>query len=120
MVDLNGRRIIITGGASGMGAGLVRALPRMGAKLVSLDCTVDEGAAIAEAAGAGFFPVDVTDQAAVTEAIQRGVDVLGGLDVLIHAAGIAPSGAAASMPAALWDEVMAVNATGTFLTNQAA
>jgi NAD(P)-dependent dehydrogenase (short-subunit alcohol dehydrogenase family) len=45
---------------------------------------------------------------------------LGGLDVLVHAAGIAPGAPAADIAVEDWDNVFAVNARGTFLTNQAA
>lgn len=52
-------------------------------------------------------------------AVAEATAALGGLDVLIHAAGIAPGGPAEDIEAGLWEKVMAVNATGTFLTNQA-
>ena len=116
--NLTGRRIIVTGGASGMGEGLVRALPKMGAAVVSLDLN-PAGAAAAKDAGAGFFAVDVSDKVSVDAAIAAAVDALGGLDVLIHAAGIAPGAPAESIPIEQWHQAIAVNATGTFLTNQA-
>ena len=118
--DLNGRRIIITGGASGMGAGLVRALPGLGATVVSLDVDSAAGEPIAAAAGAGFVTCDVSSAASVTDAFTTAVDRLGGLDVLIHAAGIAPGGPAAELDIEVWNRVMGINATGTYLTNQAA
>jgi len=118
--ELTGRRILITGGASGMGEGLVRSLTAMGAKVVSMDLNRDNGEAIATAAGAqGFFEVDVADEASVAQAVDAACDRLGGLDVLIHAAGIAPSSPAQDTSLALWDKVFAVNATGTFLMNRA-
>ncbi|GAA4667251.1 SDR family NAD(P)-dependent oxidoreductase [Gordonia humi] len=118
--DLTGRRIIVTGGASGMGAGLVRTLPGLGARVVSLDRDDVAGPRIAEDADASFEHVDVADQQSVDRAVDSAVDTLGGLDVLIHAAGIAPFAPSESTPADLWNTVMAVNATGTMLTNQAA
>jgi NAD(P)-dependent dehydrogenase (short-subunit alcohol dehydrogenase family) len=119
-VRLDGRRIVITGGASGMGAGLVAALPELGAKVVSLDLMVEAGQQIAEKAGAGFLECDVTSQESVTAALAAAVGQLGGLDVLIHAAGIAPGAAAADITVEDWTRIMTVNATGTLLTNQAA
>ena len=117
---LNGRRIIITGGASGMGEGLVRAFPGLGAMVVSLDFEAAAGSAIAREAGAvGFVKVDVSDKASVDTAVAGAVELLGGLDVLIHAAGIAPASAAHDITLDHWNRVMAVNATGTFLMNQA-
>jgi NAD(P)-dependent dehydrogenase (short-subunit alcohol dehydrogenase family) len=118
--DLTGRRIIVTGGASGMGEGLVRAFPALGANVVSLDLNLETGKAIADAAGASFQKVDVSDQASVDGAVDAAVDTLGGLDVLIHAAGIAPFSPSESTPLEMWNTVMAINATGTMLTNQAA
>lgn len=118
--QLLGRRIIVTGGASGMGAALVRALPRRGAQVVSLDVTEAEGRAVADDAGARFVRCDVSAAASVEAATAAAVQLLGGLDVLVHAAGIAPAGSGAETEPELWDRVMAVNATGTYLTNRAA
>jgi NAD(P)-dependent dehydrogenase (short-subunit alcohol dehydrogenase family) len=118
--ELDGRRIVVTGGASGMGAALVRALPARGARVVSLDITEAEGRAVAVAAGATFMPADVADRLSVTEAMAAAAQLLGGLDVLVHAAGIAPGGSGSETEPDLWDKVMAVNAGGTYLTNRAA
>lgn len=117
---LDGRRVVITGGASGMGAGLVRAFPALGAKVVSMDVVDDPGANIAAEAGAGFVACDVSDPGATAAAFASAVEELGGLDVLIHAAGIAPGGAAEDISLGTWDRVLRINATGTFVTNQAA
>ena len=120
LINLSGRRILITGGASGMGECLVRNLPSLGAKVVSLDHQVDAGAAVAVQGGAvAFYPVDVSDEASVQDAVDAACMQLGGLDVLIHAAGIAPAAPAETTSAALWRQVFEVNATGTFLMNRA-
>ncbi|MDB5452548.1 MAG: hypothetical protein JWO33_1126 [Caulobacteraceae bacterium] len=114
------RRVIITGGASGMGEAMVRAFPALGMRVVSLDLNAPAGRAVASAAGAeGFFAVDVTDKASVDQAVQAAVDVLGGLDVLIHAAGVAPGAKAEDIGLDQWNLALTVNATGTFLVNQA-
>lgn len=117
--DLAGRRVIVTGGASGMGAGLVQAFPALGATVASLDLE-ETGRAIAHQYGAFFHRMDVSDQGSVDTAVDAAVRDLGGLDVLVHAAGIAPSSPCESTSLHLWEHVMAVNATGTLLTNQAA
>lgn len=118
--ELTGRRILITGGASGMGAGLVRSLTGMGALVVSMDLNRESGEAIATAAGArSFIEVDVANEGSVARAVEAACACLGGLDVLIHAAGIAPSSPAHDTSLALWEKVFAVNATGTFLMNRA-
>jgi NAD(P)-dependent dehydrogenase (short-subunit alcohol dehydrogenase family) len=124
--SLAGIRILVTGGGSGMGAGLVRAFTAAGAGLVSVDVQIDpatEIAAKATAEGPGradFVACDVTDQAQVDTAFDTAVELLGGLDVLVHAAGIAPGAAAETIAVEDWQRVLDVNAKGTFLTNQAA
>jgi len=117
---LDGRRIIITGGASGMGEGLVRAFPALGAKVVSMDLNPEAGQGVAQESGADFVRVDVSDKESVDSAFAEAVSLLGGLDVLVHAAGIAPSSPAEASSVDLWNSVMSINALGTMLTNQAA
>src|SRR5690554_3219748 len=118
--SLEGRRIIITGGASGMGESLVRALPALGAKIVSMDISEDSGRRIVrEADAVGFVKVDVSDKASTQDAVFQAVERLGGIDVLIHAAGIAPGATSEDTPLDMWHAVMTINSTGTFLMNQA-
>lgn len=119
MSVLAGKRIIVTGGASGMGQSLVEALPATGAKVISFDLSEETGKSIAEAAGAIFIACNVADEASVNDAVKNAVSELGGLDVLIHAAGIAPGSPAESITLDSWNKVMGINATGTFLTNLA-
>lgn len=120
MTSLEGRRIIVTGGSSGMGAGIVRAFPALGARIVSMARNQAAGDRIASESGAvGFVQADVTDQQSVNRAVEQAVALLGGLDVLIHAAGVSPGAKAEETSLALWQDTMAANATGTFLMNQA-
>jgi NAD(P)-dependent dehydrogenase (short-subunit alcohol dehydrogenase family) len=118
--ELTGRKVIITGGASGMGAGTVRGFSRLGARVVSLDINAEAGDVLAKEAGADFLACDVTSAQSVESATREAVGILGGLDVLVNAAGIAPLGAAAETSLSTWERTIAVNATGTFLTNTAA
>lgn len=120
MSDIAGLRVIITGGASGMGEATVRDFARNGARLVSMDVSVDAGEAIAAQAGASFVHCDVSDEASVQAAFAKAADLLGGLDVLIHAAGVAPGAPAEAITLSGWEKVFAINARGTFLTNQTA
>jgi len=121
MSDLSGQRIIVTGGASGMGAALLAPLAKAGGRVVSIDLNEADGRMIAREAGvAGFVRCDVSDQASVDAAFAEAGALLGGLDTLIHAAGIAPAASAEDITVESWDQVFAVNARGTLLTNQAA
>ena len=123
---ITGLRIIITGGASGMGAAMVRDFTLHGAKVVSMDINDMDGQAIvgvAAQAGPGsayYVHCDVSDEGSVQAAFASAVETLGGLDVLVHAAGIAPGAPAETITLSGWEKVFAINARGTFLTNQAA
>ena len=120
MSEIDGLRIMVTGGASGMGEAMVKDFARHGARVVSLDITDEAGAVIAAEAGASYIHCDVSDEASVGPAFEQAVRQLGGLDVLVHAAGIAPGAPAEAITLSGWEKVFAVNARGTLLTNQAA
>ena len=120
MADLQGRRIIVTGGGSGIGAGLVTSLSEQGAIVGSMDLDIAAGEKVAAAARARFFQCDVSDEQSVSAAFGAATTHLNGLDVLINAAGVAPGAPADATPLDMWDLCMRVNATGTFLTNLAA
>jgi len=121
---IEGKRMIVTGGASGMGLTLVRGYARSGAHVVSLDINPG-GQAIAEEADregpgrAAFLRCDLAREDEVEQVVARAVEILGGLDVLVHAAGICPTTAAEEIDLALFERVMAVNMTSTFLLNRA-
>lgn len=120
MSEIAGLHIIITGGASGMGEALVKDFAKDAAQVVSFDMNDTAGQAIAAAAGATYIHCDVSDQDSVRRAFALASERLGKLDVLVHAAGIAPGAPAETIASTDWDRVFAVNARGTFLTNQAA
>lgn len=123
--QLDGRRIVVTGGAQGIGASAVRGLVREGSRVVSLDVRAD-GATVAEQADAGgpgsaaFLACDVSRRDQVEDAVATAARLLGGLDGLVHAAGVETRAAAAELTDEEWDRVVDVNLRGTFLTNQAA
>lgn len=110
-------RIVITGAARGIGRTLAADFVRTGAVCLGLDIrTPDPGI------GTGFDCVvcDVSCEQEVSEAFRRAEQVLGGIDVLIAAAGVDRPAPAGEVRPADWDHVMSVNARGTFLTNQTA
>jgi NAD(P)-dependent dehydrogenase (short-subunit alcohol dehydrogenase family) len=119
-MQLAGKRIIVTGGASGIGAATVRAYVRERAKVVSLDVNDDAGELSAKEVGTLYRHCDVSARAEVNEVFAAAIEELGGLDVLVHAAGIEPATLAEDTPEDEWDLVLDVNAKGTMLTNQAA
>jgi NAD(P)-dependent dehydrogenase (short-subunit alcohol dehydrogenase family) len=119
---LAGRRIVVTGGASGIGAATVRAYAREGARVASLDVNDEAGRRVAADAGpeVTYLHCDVAERAQVDDGMARAVASLGGLDALVHAAGIERGQPAEEITDAEWDLVFAVNVKGTLHTNQAA
>lgn len=123
-MELEGKRIIITGCANGMGAATTRAFVKAGAHVIGMDIDDETGASVcAEASGSGaasYLHADVSDYASVQSAFAEAVSNLGGLDVLANPAGIHRAGITGEITVEDWDLVFAVNVRGTMLTNQAA
>jgi NAD(P)-dependent dehydrogenase (short-subunit alcohol dehydrogenase family) len=86
-MDINGAVAIVTGGASGIGAAVVRRLAERGAVVVVADLQEDKGQALAEEVGGAFARVDVTDTEQVRAAVEQ-AESLGDLRVLVNSAGI--------------------------------
>jgi len=86
--DLAGRRVLVTGGAQGLGEGMARALGAAGAAVMIADVAKDLGEQTAAGMGARFVALDVTDDAAWEGAVAQTVDELGGLDVVVNNAGL--------------------------------
>jgi len=124
VLQLLNKRIIVTGAASGMGAATAEAFSAQGALVAVLDVDVSGAQATVTRCNAGervhHEHCDVTDEASVRLAFSLACERMGGLDVLVHCAGIAPGAGAESIRLADWERVFAVNSRGTFLTNQAA
>ncbi|TCO72429.1 SDR family NAD(P)-dependent oxidoreductase [Rhodovulum euryhalinum] len=82
-------KAIVTGGASGLGAATARVLCAAEAAVTILDRDTDRGMALAAEIGAGFQPVDVTDEGSVAQAIGEAAAQMGGITACINCAGIA-------------------------------
>ncbi|MDB5454864.1 MAG: short-chain dehydrogenase/reductase [Caulobacter sp.] len=118
---LSGKRIIVTGAARGIGASAARALAGAGATVTGLDISV----AAVETPGSNpgrltYGVCDVSSRASMTAAVDQAVAEMGGLDVLIHVAGIQRYTPAEAITDDEWDLVLGVNAKGTMIANQAA
>jgi len=112
---LDGRHVLITGAARGLGAVLARALSAEGARLTLADIDEDDGRALADDLGAGFVPVDLADPGSIAA-------LAAGLDGPLH--GLVNNGAIATGIGGIgfedidldtWDRVMRVNVRGTWL-----
>ncbi|SUA47938.1 Glucose 1-dehydrogenase [Nocardia africana] len=120
-----GRRVVVTGAGSGIGRGIVVRMLAEGAQVVGMDIsepglkeTVAEVGADRERLHT--VTVDVADPESVRPAVAAAVDHLGGLDVLVNAAGIMRTAHTHEMAFESWNQVIGINLTGTFLMMQAA
>ena len=119
---LAGRHAVVTGAAQGIGAAIARALAAQGASLTLMGRRI--GALNALAAelpdGATTVAVDVTDEAAVQRGFEHARATHGPVALLINNAGQAESAPFGKTSLALWNQLIAVNLTGTFLCTQQA
>jgi NAD(P)-dependent dehydrogenase (short-subunit alcohol dehydrogenase family) len=113
MARLAGRKILITGGASGIGHATASLFRTEGAGVVCLDRTAGAWDGL-------FQTVDVADAGSVQHAVAASAEALGGLDGVVNAAGIFSPGSLADTSAELFSRTLAVNLLGTFLIVQAA
>jgi NAD(P)-dependent dehydrogenase (short-subunit alcohol dehydrogenase family) len=111
MTGVDGKVVIVTGAASGIGLATSKRLLADGATVVGADLG---GGPSELGAGWTYVPTDVTDEAAVAALVAAAVEVGGRLDGVVNAAGVAGGGLAHQVDAAEWDRVIAVNLTGTF------
>lgn len=88
-MDLSQSCAVVTGGASGLGAAVARHLVDAGGTVMIFDRDATRGAEAADTIGAGFVPVDVTDEASVTGGIAAARASMGKISVLVNCAGIA-------------------------------
>lgn len=119
-MDIRGKVIAISGGASGLGEAAARHFLAIGARgIIALDRDASRGAAIAAELGDPFLgvPCDVSDTEAVQQAIDAGVERFGRVDVAIAAAAIGGPAKLISrkgpMPMDKFDQVLKVNLYGT-------
>ena len=86
-MEINGKKAVVIGGASGMGRATAELLAERGAHVAVLDRENSDGKNVAQGLGGAFYPVDVTDFAGTEQTLQAAVDKLGGLHVVVTTAG---------------------------------
>jgi 3-oxoacyl-[acyl-carrier protein] reductase len=133
---LEGRRVVVTGAASGMGAAVAGAMVASGARVVAMDLAGHAVVRVAGDLGAVGLSVDVADSGAVDAAFARALQLLGGLDVVVHAAGVddpvakgwtreqrskgAPVDVLSRLSDEQWHRIQQVNLDGSFHVLRAA
>lgn len=112
-MSLNGKKVLITGGGTGVGAGLARGFAQAGAEVfVSGRTAATLESVAAEHANISSVVCDVADE----ESVKAMFDQIGPMDVVIANAGIAESAPLVKTDLESWNRLMAVNLTGVFLT----
>jgi meso-butanediol dehydrogenase / (S,S)-butanediol dehydrogenase / diacetyl reductase len=122
MKRFDGRVVLITGAASGIGAAAARRFASEGARVLLGDLNEDGGRALERELGdvARFFPLDVREIAQVDACTQACVDHFGRLDVVFNNAGIGSYGAAPDLDPKIWRDVLAVDLDAVFFGCRAA
>ncbi|WP_406206753.1 SDR family oxidoreductase [Kitasatospora sp. NBC_01560] len=122
MERFSGRNVLITGGGSGIGQATVHRILAEGGRVVAVDvnedglkATLDRAATDGTDDRLTLAVLDISDEAAVRTGVAEAVAGLGGLDVLVNAAGILRSSHTHATTLEFWNKLIAVNLTGTFL-----
>jgi NAD(P)-dependent dehydrogenase (short-subunit alcohol dehydrogenase family) len=120
MSELNGKVVLVTGAASGIGAACVSRFLHDGARVFRTDVVTPDRARDQEAGtdGAAFVQLDVRDEAAIRDVVAAVVEQYGRLDAVVTAAGVAGGGPAHLVDREEWQRVLDVNLTGVFLCIQ--
>lgn len=122
MSEFAGKSVLVTGGASGIGAAIVRTFHEAGAKVTILDLDTGRAAALAQQLGDNAFSgaIDVRSRESVQAAFDGVLAQAGGVDIVCANAGVSSMQRSVDLTDADWDFNMDVNAKGIFLTNQIA
>jgi 3-oxoacyl-[acyl-carrier protein] reductase len=121
-LQLSGRKCVVTGGARGIGAAVVRLALAQGADVAfSYHSSADQARALCEELSAAYpdqrcaaLPAQVSDGAAAEKFAAEALDALGGLDILVNNAGITRDVSFARMRREQWDEVLDTNLGSMF------
>jgi NAD(P)-dependent dehydrogenase (short-subunit alcohol dehydrogenase family) len=123
---LEGRRVLVTGGARGLGLDFARCIAEHGGRVVIADILVElaqQAAAALRDAGHDVHsaPLDLADPASIAACADSAARLLGGLDGLVNNGAITNSGGRSysELEADVWDRVMQVNVRGTWLMTRA-
>ena len=115
-----GRNVVVTGGARGIGADIARSFAANGASVAVLDQLTDEAAALANEIDGLHVPVDLAEPVSTRAAMDRAINDLGGVDVLVNNAGVFRITPLLDISAEEWDWVFSINVRAMLLTTQIA
>jgi NAD(P)-dependent dehydrogenase (short-subunit alcohol dehydrogenase family) len=113
-MSLEGKSVLVTGGARGLGAAICRELARGGARMVVADINEAGARAVAESVRGRALKLDVTQEAEIA----RALDGIGRLDVLVNNAAVDFTVPIEELETAQWDAVIDVNLRAPFLLSK--
>ena len=122
IISLKDKRILITGGARGLGQAFAEAAIAANARVMIADVLENEGKESAKKMGAIFTVLDLRDPKSVSNCAEQTIKSLGGLDGLVNCGAIATGIGGPTMSEIdidVWDKVMEVNVRGTWLMSKA-
>ena len=117
--DLAGKVVLITGGATGIGAAIVRRFAKQNARVAFLDIADDAGQALAAETGARYVRADLTDIPALRQAIETVAQEMGPVQVLVNNAAHDERHKTPDVTVEYWDGRLAVNLRHQFFAAQA-
>lgn len=117
---LDGLRVVVTGGARGIGGEIAARVASEGARVAILDRLVEPGIAHARSLGGTFHEVDLVDPDATAAATTAAIDALGGVDVLVNSAGVFKLLPLLDITVQDWNTMFSINARAMLTTMQVA
>jgi len=120
MGHLDGRRAVVTGGASGIGRATARRMVEEGATVAVIDVDGDGAQTMAKEPGISGFEADVTDPDGLRGAVDSAAEAMGGITTLFNNAGIGNLSPLHEWDPVEWNRLIAVNLTGVYLGFRAA
>jgi NAD(P)-dependent dehydrogenase (short-subunit alcohol dehydrogenase family) len=123
MFGIEGKVIVVTGSATGIGRVVAESMVKFGAKVIAADVNPEVSRAFGtphDPPRVGAVLGDVSKADDAERIVSAAIDLFGGLDVLVNCAGISVLAAAVDMLDSDWERILAVNLTGTFLCSRAA
>jgi len=117
---LTGKRVVVVGGARGIGGEIATRFSVEGARVSVLDRLVDQGRTLCDSIGASFHEVDLLDPDAAKAATEDAVTALGGVDVLVNSAGILRFAPLLEVSVLEWNQIFSINTRAMLTTMQVA